>query len=231
MRSAIALSLLIFGGTAGVSGCGGMSRTARLMDLPPTNTLWAGVRGGAALPMSATLASTVDVESLRVQSDPGPLFGAQLMFRTSRFDLGLQFDNLSGGTFQGLQKVRQLGGRSRILAAARWRGLDASWGALYSGIGVGAMLFNHDDDLLSLSQTVGGQTSTVVGPDTDPFSAGFTFNLGAGVMFYPTRYLIVFAEAEMAGAATSISTDGGATEVELGILGLQINVGMELRIF
>lgn len=214
-----------------MAGCGGTSATSRRIDLPPSNTLWAGIRGGVALPMSATLASSSGVESLRVQSDPGPLFGAQIMLRTSRFDLGFQVDNLSGGMFQGLQKMRQMGSRSRIVAAARWRGLDASWGALYSGLGIGAMLFNHDDDLLSVAQTVAGQPQGAIRGDTDRFNSGFTFNLGAGVMFYVTRYLVVLAEAEMTGAATSISTTAGTADVDLALLGVKVNLGLELRIF
>jgi len=226
-----ALAALLLG-AATVSGCGSLgSAAARAESVPPSNTLWTGVRAGVSVPLSATLASATEAEILRLNGSPWPLFGASMMFRTSRFDVGAQFDSLYGGTFQGLEKTRHIGARSRLLAAVRWRGFEATWGSIYSGVGVGVMFFNHHDDLLDLTETIAGLPSGAIRPDTDRFNSGFTFNLGAGIMVYPTRWMIIFAEAEMAGGGTSITAAQGEAEVEFGILRIQVNLGVELRIF
>ncbi len=225
-------SLLLGCVLAGSACATGGPQSRHATSSPPTNTLWAGVRAGVTVPVSATLAGQSAAELLRLDPDPYPLYGAQMMFRTSRFDIGAQFDNLYGGTFRGLEKTQHLGARSRLLAAVRWRGFEASWGAIFSGLGVGVMFFNHHDDVLNLTEAIaelppGGG----VRPSTDRYNSGFTFNLAAGIMVYPTRYLIVFLEAEMAGGSTSITADPNAADIEYGILRIQANLGVELRIF
>ena len=48
-------------------------------------------------------------------------------------------------------------------------------------------------------------------------------------MIYPTRYLIVFLEAELAGAGTSITSDG--LDVDYAVLRPQVNLAHYFRPF
>lgn len=225
------LVLLVLGLAAGctTSLTGRAATDARKTNVPPSGTLWAGVRGGVSLPITATLTSPSNALLLETNKAPYPVFGASMMFRTSQFDVGAQFDSIYGGTFKGLNRDRHFGARSRLVAAVRWRGFEAEWGALYSGLGVGIMFFNHHDDLLATAEESTGLDKGPVRATSDRFNSGFTFNVGAGLMFYPTQDLIIFVEGEMAGTGTSITTE--AAEADFGALRVQVNLGVELRVF
>jgi len=227
------LPLLVLG--VGTGGCtqGRYGQLESSWEAPPHNTLWGGVRGGFSMPFASELdvqGEFLNSESLDVNATPTGSFGIDLMARLRRFDAGVRFDSWGGGEFDGLQRVRDLGGRLRVLAAARWRALDKGWGSIYVAPAIGVQVFEHSEDVRNRVEVVAQMPAGAVRPKTDTFNSGFAFQIGVGLALHPARWVILRLEAALSGAETSITADNGE-EIDLTEGSFGMTFGAEFRVF
>ncbi len=198
----------------------------------PHNTLWASARIGMTIPFSSGLADSLlgNAQELDVNGSPFPTFGTALGVRLKRFDTAVRVDAWTGGTHDGLERVRRLGSRSRVVLEARWRAVDQPWGGFFVAPAIGVQFFDHHDDVLNNAELLAGIPAGPVRPKTETFTSGFAFKIGIGLLLYPSRWATVVVDASLDGAATTIVTDN-QLEIDMSEASFNLTAGVEFRIF
>jgi len=136
-----------------------------------------------------------------------PIFGIDVHYRTSRLDLGVILEGLGSGRFDGLTLTHRIGSQFRVAAQLRWRYLDEGWGALFTSLSPGLMIFGHSDALRGqVTELAGGD---VLGfEEADEFSLGFTLGLDFGALVYLSDRLALSFELAVLTNTTSVSARG-----------------------
>ena len=179
---------------------------------PAVYTFWMGVHGGITFNSSITLTHKNSESQLAPSEEPRPLFGLYFGFRLPEHDLGLLVDNFDGGTFQGQNRTRTTGGRTRIVACASWRYMDRPWGSMALGLRPGVVLAAHSDHLRSQVAQSLGLAGTQIG-EIDRFNAGFTFGAALTMTFYLTGKLNLFFEAEITSSDWKLQNQENRVEM------------------
>jgi opacity protein-like surface antigen len=188
-------------------------------EAPKDGAGWLHVRAGTTLADAATLDGlTLNLEAA---DTPTLVFGLGAHWRTTGFDFGLIFEQLSAWSFDGLERSNRAGAQFRASAELRWRYLEANWGGMYIALNPGLAVLDHADPLrFQVSQINGSPLDSV-----SQHSLGFAFGFGFGALIYASRDLAISVDLEVISTTSALATAGG--EVDLDMVRAVFAAGLE----
>ena len=194
---------------------------------PRSGTFWLGLHGGVTFNTTIDLSHRSAESELTPTDSADPSFGISFNYRTTRLDFGLLIDSFGAGAFQGLDRTRGIGGRSRIAANLGWRFFEDGWGALSLHFRPGLLLANHNDHLRSQVAVVLNRQPTQLS-GIDSYNSGFVIGSGIGIAFYLRDFLSVYLEVEV--VTSTLTLQGDALEVRMRTVQPLFNFGLRAKL-